>query len=138
MVNLPNNANLGRLLHEAHDRSLPTVTLCHGPAALLSTNKVEGKPFAYKGYKAVCFTDKTDGMTPSLGYIPGHMPWKCQEALEKDGMEIMNTKETGETKQDRELITGDSPNAAHNLGVHAAPILVKHAMSKKDEFEGDA
>mmetsp|Transcript_2427 Transcript_2427/g.3540 ORF Transcript_2427/g.3540 Transcript_2427/m.3540 type:complete len:223 (-) Transcript_2427:136-804(-) len=131
MVNLPNNADLGRLLHEAQEKSLPTVTLCHGPAALLSTNKVEGKSFAYKDYKAVCFTDKTDGMTPSFGYIPGHMPWKCQEALQNEGLEITNTTETGETTQDRELITGDSPNAAHNLGVLAAPILVKHAMGKQ-------
>jgi len=127
MVNLPFDPNLGRLLHEAHEKKLPTVTLCHGPAALLAT-KVEGigKEFAYQGYKSVCFTDKTDGTTPSFGYLPGQMPWKCQEALEKEGIEIINTSETGATNEDRELITGDSPNAAHNLGVLAAPILVKY------------
>jgi molecular chaperone Hsp31 and glyoxalase 3 len=76
----------------------------------------------------MCFTDKTDAMTPSLGYLPGHMPWKCQEALEKEGVKIMNTTETGAVVQDRELITGDSPDAAQNLGAFAAPILVKHAM----------
>lgn len=129
MVNLPTNADLGRLLHEAHDNGLPTVTLCHGPAALLAT-KAEGtgKSFAYKDYKCVCFTDKTDKLTPSFGYLPGPMPWACQEAIEKEGIQVINTTETGEATQDRELITGDSPNAAHNLGVFAAPILVKHAM----------
>mmetsp|Transcript_8630 Transcript_8630/g.12484 ORF Transcript_8630/g.12484 Transcript_8630/m.12484 type:complete len:330 (-) Transcript_8630:51-1040(-) len=127
MVNLPKSADLGRLLHEAHEKSLPTVTLCHGPAALLATQaEGTGKEFAYKGYKSVCFTDKTDGTTPSLGYLPGQMPWKCQEALEKEGMDIVNISETGATNEDRELITGDSPNAAQNLGVLAAPILVKH------------
>jgi molecular chaperone Hsp31 and glyoxalase 3 len=130
MINLPSNADLGRLLHEAHEKGLPTVTLCHGPAALLSTTKAEGtsKTFAYKEYESMCFTDKTDAMTPSFGYLPGHMPWKCQEALEKEGAKIMNTTETGAVTQDRELITGDSPNAAQNLGAFAAPILVKHAM----------
>ena len=29
-------------------------------------------------------------------------------------------------KEDRELITGDSPGAAHNLGVLTAPILVEY------------
>lgn len=124
MVNLPESVELGRLLHEAHDKSLPTVTLCHGPAALLATKAGE-KEFAYGGYKSVCFTDKTDGTTPSFGYLPGQMPWKCQEALETQGIEIVNTSETGATNVDRELITGDSPNAAQNLGVVAAPILVE-------------
>jgi molecular chaperone Hsp31 and glyoxalase 3 len=130
MINLPSNADLGRLLHEAHEKGLPTVTLCHGPAALLSTTKAEGasKAFAYEAYESMCFTDKTDSMTPAFGYLPGHMPWKCQAALEKEGMKIMNTKETGAVTQDRELITGDSPDAAQNLGAFAAPILVKHAM----------
>lgn len=129
MVNLPNSADLGRLLHEAHDKALPTVTLCHGPATLLSTKaELTGKSFAYKDYKCMCFTDKTDGETPSYGYLPGPMPWKCQEALEKEGINVVNETETGAATQDRELITGDSPYAAHNLGVLAAPILVKHAM----------
>lgn len=129
MINLPTNAALGKLLHAAHDKALPTVTLCHGPATLLSTKEAEGnaKGFAYKDYKAMCFTDKTDEMIPSLGYLPGPMPWKCQEALEKEGLMIMNTTETGEVTTDRELISGDSPAAALNLGIVAAPILVKHA-----------
>lgn len=129
MISLPTSVDLGKILHEAHERQIPTVTLCHGPAALLSTSL--DNDFAYNGYKAVCFSDKTDGMTPSFGYLPGPMPWKCQEVLEGQGLAITNTTETGEVKQDRELITGDSPNAANNLGTYAAPILAKHAMEKE-------
>lgn len=129
MISLPTDADLGRLLREAHREQIPTVTLCHGPAALLAT-KTGGNEFSYKGYLAFCFTDKTDAMTPSLGYLPGQMPWKCQESLANEGMVITNTTETGAVHQDRELITGDSPNAAHNLGVVAAPILVMHAMEQ--------
>lgn len=130
MISLPMNFDLGRLLNEAHEHRLPTVTLCHGPAALMSTNLKTD--FAYKGYEAVCFTDKTDEMTPSFGYLPGHMPWKCQEGLEGQGMIITNTTETGAVCQHQELITGDSPDAAHNLGVFAAPILATHAMGQKN------
>jgi molecular chaperone Hsp31 and glyoxalase 3 len=128
MINLPTCAALGALLHIAHDKGLPTVTLCHGPSALLSTcAEGTGTEFAYKGYESMCFTDKTDAFTPKLGYLPGPMPWKCQESIEKLGVKVLNTDEKGAVHQDRELITGDSPTAANNLGVFAAPILVKYA-----------
>jgi len=132
MINLPYNPALGKLLRMAHEKGLPTVTLCHGPSALLSTS-VEGSEndFLYKDYKIMCFTDKTDAMTPSIGYLPGNMPWKVQETLEKKGMTILNKSETGAVHQDRELITGDSPTAANNLGTVAAPILVKYANENK-------
>jgi len=130
MINLPTSVALGSLLHMAHDQNMPTVTLCHGPSTLLST-ATEGKEFAYKGYKTMCFTDKTDAFTPSVGYLPGKMPWKVEERLTNEGMEIVNKGETGAVTQDRELISGDSPKAAQNLGKFAAPILVKYANENK-------
>lgn len=130
MINLPKNVQLGNLLHEAHEATMPTVTLCHGPAALLSTAAGD-KDFVYKDYKTMCFTDKTDAFTPTIGYLPGPMPWKCQESLEQKGMTVMNKSENGKVTQDRELITGDSPKAAQNLGKFAAPILVKWANEHK-------
>ena len=42
MVNLHESVALGKLLHAAHAAALPTVALCHGPAALLAASKVEG------------------------------------------------------------------------------------------------
>lgn len=128
MMNLPTSVALGKLLHEAHEKRMPTVVICHGPAALLSTS-AEGldKEFAYDGYELMTFTDKTDAYTPSLGYMPGQLKWKLQETLEKKGAKVLNTEETGATHQDRELITGDSPYAASPLGIMAAPILVKYA-----------
>jgi len=131
MINLPKSEALGRLLHEAHGQSMPTVTLCHGPATLLSTKLHAGAEFAYQGYKGMCFTDKTDAMTPMIGYLPGPMPWKCQETLEQEGLTILNKGETGAVHEDRELITGDSPYAANELGIFAAPILVKWANENK-------
>ena len=66
----------------------------------------------YKGYKTMCFTDKTDAFTPSIGYLP----WKVQGALEAKGVEVLNKSETGAVTVDRELNTGDSPDAANRLG----------------------
>ena len=128
MMNLPTSVELGKLLHEAHEKGMPTVVICHGPAALLST-ATEGlnKEFAYNGYELMSFTDKTDAFSPSLGYMPGQLKWKLQEAIENKGAKVLNKEETGATHQDRELITGDSPSAASPLGIMAAPILVKYA-----------
>jgi len=129
MLNLPTNVALGNLLHIAHERMMPTVTLCHGPAVYLSTCcEGTGKEFAYKGYKSMCFTDKTDAFTPRVGYLPGPMPWHCQSKIVEKGVEVVNTSETGQCLVDRELITGDSPDAADNLGKLAAPLLVKYAI----------
>eukprot|EP00485_Elphidium_margaritaceum_P007454 CAMPEP_0202690124 /NCGR_PEP_ID=MMETSP1385-20130828/5223_1 /ASSEMBLY_ACC=CAM_ASM_000861 /TAXON_ID=933848 /ORGANISM="Elphidium margaritaceum" /LENGTH=282 /DNA_ID=CAMNT_0049345355 /DNA_START=47 /DNA_END=895 /DNA_ORIENTATION=+ len=130
MLNLPQSVALGKLLNQAHERSMPTVTLCHGPSVFLSTC-VDGtgqSECAYKGYKSMCFTDKTDAFTPSVGYLPGPMPWKVQESIVAKGVIVINEKETGAVTYDRELITGDSPDAGHNLGVLAAPMLVKYAL----------
>mmetsp|Transcript_6831 Transcript_6831/g.14840 ORF Transcript_6831/g.14840 Transcript_6831/m.14840 type:complete len:280 (+) Transcript_6831:71-910(+) len=124
MVNLPESVALGKLLHAAHAAEIPTISLCHGPAALLAAAKVEGAEFPYKGYKMVSFSDGTDKMGQKIGYIPGAMPWLMQEALKAQGAEVTNKSEKGEVLVDRELITGDSPAAANKLGQVAAPILV--------------
>lgn len=129
LLNLPTNVALGNLLHTAHERKMPTVVICHGPAVYLSTcAEGTGKEFAYKGYKTMCFTDKSDKFSPKVGYLPGPMPWYLQEKIEALGMEVVNTSETGACLVDRELITGDSPQAAEPLGRLAAPLLVKWAI----------
>merc|ERR1711966_18199 len=133
MLNLPSSMGLGKLLNIAHARALPTVTLCHGPSVFLATC-VEGTgqaECAYKGYKTMCFTDKTDAFTPSIGYLPGPMPWKVEECITEKGVTVVNKKESGAVTSDRELITGDSPDAADNLGKLAAPLLVKYAADNR-------
>ena len=49
MINLHESVALGKLLHAAHAAAMPTIALCHGPAALLAASKVEGSEFPYKG-----------------------------------------------------------------------------------------
>lgn len=123
MVNLPDSPALGKLLHAAHRLELPTIAVCHGPAALLAAGKT-GDESPYSGYKMVTFSDKTDKMTPKLGYIPGPMPWMLQEAMRKAGAHVTNTSEKGATHVDRELITGDSVDSSDAVGRIAAPLMV--------------
>lgn len=135
LCHLHQSVALGKLLNIAHERALPTVTLCHGPACFLSTF-LEGTgrtECAYKGYRSMCFTDKTDAFTPKVGYIPGLVPWQVQAKIEEAGVTVVNKGENGAVIQDRELITGDSPKAGHNLGVLAAPLMVKYWEDKGGE-----
>lgn len=92
------------------------ITLCHGPAALIAAGiGRESNPFA--GYSVTAFPDSLDfGANLDIGYLPGEMPWKLGQALTKDGIVIVNEGMTGATTRDRNVLTGDSPLAANQLG----------------------
>lgn len=128
MVGLPEDENVGKLIRwiEASDRYL--VAVCHGPAAMIATAKNNNEPNPYKGYKMVAFPDKFDKQSPSLGYLPGQLTWFQCEALEKEGIEIINDKITGATHIDRKLISGDSPKACDDLGKITVEALFKALM----------
>lgn len=127
MLDLPESAHLGKLLRSAHSKSLPTLTLCHGPGTLLAAavGAEEGEKFAYDGYKLNVFPDGFDKFTPYLGYLPGPMPWFVGDMLTAKGVEVLNTGVNGDTYVDRELVTGDSPQAANAFGKLAAQELLK-------------
>ena len=123
MLGLPDDLNMGVLLHWAHQYELYTITICHGPGVLLST-KLSGQNFLYDGYEMAVFPDSVDKQTPIIGYLPGHMPWKLNQELEKLGVTIINKKADDVTHIDRKLISGASPLASNKLGKLAAETLL--------------
>ena len=124
MLGIPEDVIVGKVLHWAHVKDLFTITLCHGPGALLATKLVDGK-FIYHGYQMTVFPDSVDKQTPMIGYLPGHMPWQLNEQLTALGAVIVNKKADNATIVDRKLITGASPMAANELGKLAATTLFK-------------
>lgn len=60
-----------------------------------------------------------------MGYIPGGLRLFIGEALEDQGLKVVNDQMTGQVHQDRRLLTGDSPLASNNLGLLAADALVE-------------
>ena len=128
MIGLPEDKNVGKILHWANDNDLFTITLCHGPGSLLSTT-LDDKAFLYDGYKMAVFPDAIDKQTPMIGYLPGHMPSGLSEKLKGLGATIMNTESDNTVCVDRKLITGASPLASNDLGKLAATELLK-AMKK--------
>lgn len=128
MLGLPEDKNVDTILRWAHDNDLFTITVCHGPAALLATT-VDGQDFLYDGYKMAVFPHSVDKQTPRIGYMPGHMPWPMSETLEKHGATITNKKADKSVCLDRKLISGASPQAADPVGELAATTLLEHARN---------
>ena len=125
MLGIPEDPNVGTLLRWAHEHALFTISLCHGPGSLLAT-ALEGHAFLYPGYNMAVFPDSVDKMTPMVGYLPGHMPWRLGEKLTALGANIVNTKGDKTVCRDRKLITGASPLASNDLGKLAATTLLEH------------
>ena len=124
MLGIPEDKNVRKVLNWAHEKELFTVTLCHGPAALLATTLNDQK-FLYAGYNMAVFPHSVDKMTPKIGYLPGQVPWELSEKLASLGATIVNTKADKTVCLDRKLITGASPLAANELGKLAAETLLK-------------
>ena len=57
--------------------------------------------------------------------MPGKLKWLLAEKLESLGAKIVNEAISGQVHIDRNLITGDSPLAANQLGIVAVDELLK-------------
>tara|TARA_B100000683_G_C12395666_1_gene517473 strand:- start:160 stop:1026 length:867 start_codon:yes stop_codon:yes gene_type:complete len=125
MLGIPEDKNVGDVLHWAHKNNLYTISICHGPGALLST-MLNNESFLYKGYKMCVFPDSVDEKTPLVGYLPGKMPWKLCQRLVKQGAHIVNSKADKTVCVDRKLITGASPKASNDLGKIASWTLLQN------------
>ena len=124
MIGIPEDRNVAKALTWAHESDLFTITLCHGPGALLSTT-LDDQKFLYEGYKMAVFPDAVDEMTPMVGYLPGQMKNGVSERLKNLGAIIVNTESDNTVCIDRKLITGASPLASNELGKLAAHTLLK-------------
>jgi len=124
MLGLPEDGKVQTILNWAHEKDLFTVTLCHGPAALLATT-LNDQEFLYKGCDIAVFPDSVDKQTPMIGYLPGKMPSEVSGKLEDLGANLMNTKSDNTVCVDRKLISGASPLAANALGKLVAETLLK-------------
>lgn len=132
MLGLPDNPEVGEIIRWSHKQDQFMLALCHGPAALLAASiDVNSDDFIYKGYKMTAFPDAVDKQTPLFGYMPGHMPWRFGERLNKLGVTILNKKIKGDCHVDRKLISGDSPLAANEFGKLAATSLLEEIDKTK-------
>jgi molecular chaperone Hsp31 and glyoxalase 3 len=129
LISMPWNARLGQLLTAAHNKRLPTMSLCHGPIAL-SAARLVNDVFPWAGYKITMFPDSVDKKSPLFGYLPGYLDKKymAQKRMQNLGVTVVNKDMDDSTYVDRELITGSSQAAAQNL----AEVYIRELMKLYD------
>jgi putative intracellular protease/amidase len=132
MQDLLHSRALGRLLTDFHVQGKTTALVCHGPIALLSTlpdaqnftrQLQTAKPVSasadwiYAGYKMTVISNKEEEAAQGL-LNGGEMKFYPQTALEKaGGLYSANTANwTPNVVFDRELITGQNPASATEVG----------------------
>eukprot|EP00980_Cylindrotheca_fusiformis_P004680 scaffold992_cov116-Cylindrotheca_fusiformis.AAC.15 len=127
MLSLPEDEDLAKIIQWTKKQDIYLITLCHGPAALLSTK--DANP--YKGYSICAFPDSVDKMAPKIGYLPGPMPWCLGEKLTAAGFKIVNKRANGMVKKDRKLVTGSDPKSANALGKLATDCILAELKDRE-------
>jgi putative intracellular protease/amidase len=110
MVDLADNADVGRLLGILHAKNATIASLCHGPAFLLSAPQREDGQWLFDGFRLTCFTDEEEEQT-----VPGRlgMAWYADTAL-KDAGAVFDDAPSAWVSHvviDRNLITGQNPGS---------------------------
>ncbi|HSX66859.1 glyoxalase III HchA [Nocardioides sp.] len=127
MINMADDPDIGAALAWALANDRVVITLCHGPAALLSARDEDGKNL-FAGYSVCAFPDSFDtGPNVEIGYLPGQMTWLLSKTLQDNGINVVNDDMTGGVHRDRLVLTGDSPLAANALGKLAVETLAEVA-----------
>lgn len=121
---LPESRDVKSVLLWAMQAEKKVISLCHGPAAFLAAS-IDEEKFVFDGYEMAVFPDALDeGANQEIGYMPGRLKWLLAAKLEGLGVKVMNQDITGFVHKDRNVLTGDSPLAANNLGILAAQELL--------------
>eukprot|EP00898_Chlorokybus_atmophyticus_P006521 jgi/Chlat1/6870/Chrsp51S00511 len=116
MINMWNDAELGRILLHFHNKQKPTAMICHAPVALLSTKMVEkDSPWAYQNYHVTCYSDLEEKSNELL--FGGKLPFKVETVLRENGAILEEAMPMmPKVTVDRELISGQGPTSADQLG----------------------
>ena len=112
------NPETAQLLAHFHKNNKITSAICHGSAVLGAAPVVDGE-WMYKGYKMTCVSMAAEYLTEDIPFfgIGGHMPDYPVHILERLGG-VVKTKmlSLSNVVDDRELITGQDPYSAKELG----------------------
>ncbi len=116
MQDLIKSAELGRLLTSFHQKNKTTALVCHGPAALLSA-KTGADKWIYDGYRMTVISNQEEALAKGA-LKGGEMKLLPQDGLEQAGAKYSSNTApwTAHVVTDRELITGQNPASAVQVG----------------------
>ncbi len=111
MVDLYDNADVGRLLTNLHRRGAVISSICHGPAIFLSAPERPDGQWLFDGYRMTCFTDEEEDQTEAgrLG-----MAWYLDVAIKNAGAVYDDGPSAWSSHfvVDRNVITGQNPSSS--------------------------
>lgn len=126
------NAETGELLLHFHQAGKPTALICHGSAALAAAPGMDGH-WIYEGYAMTCVSRSGEWVAEELPFfnVGGHMPDYPKNILEQAGGKVSNVM-IGRSLvvEDRELLTGQDPMSAEELGKRFLAKIESHMNSR--------
>jgi putative intracellular protease/amidase len=124
MADLWKEPDLGRVLQHFHLNEKPTMAICHGPAAFLSTLGADGC-LLYKGYQMTCYSNLEEQLAEHMGVVPGPVPFYVADELRRHGVIVKNRllSFVPHLVRDREVLTGQDPFAADKLGEEGVKMI---------------
>ncbi len=128
------NEETGKLLSHFHKEQKPTALICHAPSALAAAPEVNGQ-WIYKDYKMTCITQVSEFLVeqvPGFKVMRGRMPDYPEQILKRKGAKLKQVyiPMISNVVEDRELITGQDPYAARELGKKLKAKIEKYLEDK--------
>ena len=111
MVDLPENADVGRLLAILHEKGATIAALCHAPALLLAAPDRRDGQWLFEGYRMTAYTNEEEEQN-AIGALG--MPWLLASALQNAGAVYDDAPYpwASHVVVDRNLVTGQNPYSA--------------------------
>lgn len=118
MVDMPENAELKKVIAEVYDRNAVVGAVCHGPVSLLNVKLSDGT-YLVNGKNIASFTTEEED-----NYARADVPFDLQTALTEQGA-IFHAAEAWSANSiaDGNLVTGQNPASAKGVGEKIVAIL---------------
>ncbi|MCU7616702.1 type 1 glutamine amidotransferase domain-containing protein [Chryseobacterium sp. PBS4-4] len=118
MVDMPENAELKKVIAEAYERNAVVGAVCHGPVSLLNVKLSDGT-YLVNGKNIASFTTEEED-----SYARADVPFDLQTALTEQGA-IFHAAEAWSANSiaDGNLVTGQNPASAKGVGEKIVAIL---------------
>lgn len=111
MFDLPENADLQRLLREFHDAGKMIAAVCHGPAGLVGATLADGTPLVKD--KVLTSYTNTEEVAAKLDR---EVPFILEQRLRELGaIFIAHENKADHVERDGNLITGQNPNSSASI-----------------------
>lgn len=118
MVDMPENAELKKVIAGAYERNAILGAVCHGPVSLLNVKLSDGT-YLVNGKNIASFTTEEED-----NYARADVPFDLQTALTEQGA-IFHAAEAWSANSiaDGNLVTGQNPSSAKGVGEKIVAIL---------------